>query len=789
MTAEAAIAVELFYSYAHEDEELRNQLDKHLRLLQRQGFLSAWYDRDIRAGGDWSNEIDAHLESAQIILLLISPDFLASDYCYDTEMKRSLERHQRGEARVIPIILRPCDWRTSPFAHLQCLPRDGKPVIEWDKQDAAFLDITRGLRRALVQRTSSVRQTPPLSSVAQQNRQRLLKRVRQTWIEGVLEQSLHQAALIALDLQEQPDALANPWQLEVQETSRPAHLLPAGTSIVQVYDHADGEMLLLGEPGAGKTTLLLELTRTLLERAEAEEQERMPIVFNLSSWAIKRQPLTNWLVEELWTKYQVPHEVGQAWIHADRVVALLDGLDEVAKDARQQCVQVINTYYQRRLQGQGTAPLVVCCRSEEYMTLPTRVALQQAVTIQPLTGEQIEHYLQSTYGQLDGLRVALRQDPELYKLAQQPLMLSIFTLAYQGAAPEDIPAEGTREDLQRQVFATYVKRMLKHRGVSRRFSRENLLRQLTFVATRMQQHQQTVLYLENLQAGWLMRRSRRLLYRLTVGPVAGLVAALVFSLTYILVSTRFYSYSIFLPFGLADGLFLGVPFGLLVGLVYGLGQIQPRESFTWSWRWTRQNISIGVVVGLLFGLVSWLLSGLSYSSHGDNRPGSFSYQLSFPIDGIRPGLLIVLLATLLAGLAFGFYTNKLDNRTRLTPNQGMWRSARNGLLFALVIGLLVGLSSVLLYALFNIWANTFLLVVYYGLIAGLLAGLGFGLGAFLQHFALRFWLWCLGDLPWSLVPFLDEAAHRLLLRKVGGGYVFIHRLLLDYFASLEKKKS
>ncbi len=150
MTTEA---IELFYSYAHEDEELRNQLDKHLRLLQRQEFLSAWYDRDIRAGGDWSSEIDAHLESAQIILLLISADFLASDYCYGVEMQRALERHQAGDARIIPIILRPVDWRPdTSLSRLQALPANGKPVITWPLPplyDAAFEDIAKGIRKVV----------------------------------------------------------------------------------------------------------------------------------------------------------------------------------------------------------------------------------------------------------------------------------------------------------------------------------------------------------------------------------------------------------------------------------------------------------------------------------------------------------------------------------------------------------------------------------------------------------------------------------------------------------------
>src|SRR5262245_30109477 len=103
-------AIEIFYSYAHEDEELRKELEKHLANLRRQGVIGDWHDRRIGAGQEWAGAIDAHLDSARIILLLISADFLASDYCYDIELKQAMARHAGGEARVIPVILRPVDW-------------------------------------------------------------------------------------------------------------------------------------------------------------------------------------------------------------------------------------------------------------------------------------------------------------------------------------------------------------------------------------------------------------------------------------------------------------------------------------------------------------------------------------------------------------------------------------------------------------------------------------------------------------------------------------------------------
>jgi HEAT repeat protein/energy-coupling factor transporter ATP-binding protein EcfA2 len=144
-------SMKLFFSYAHKDETLRDELAKHLSLLKRQNIITEWHDRNITAGTDWAQAIDDNLDSANIILLLISSDFLASDYCYDKEMTRALEHHNQGTARVIPIILRPCDWHSAPFGKLQALPKDGKPVTKWDDQDEAFTNIAQGIRKAVAE--------------------------------------------------------------------------------------------------------------------------------------------------------------------------------------------------------------------------------------------------------------------------------------------------------------------------------------------------------------------------------------------------------------------------------------------------------------------------------------------------------------------------------------------------------------------------------------------------------------------------------------------------------------
>jgi hypothetical protein len=149
--------VGLFYSYSHKDEPLRDELEEALALLKRQGLISGWHDRQILAGQEWADKIDEHLESARVVLLLVSPSFLASDYCYDIEMKRALERHEKGEAVVIPVIVRPCDWKTGPFARLAALPSDWRAVTSWANKDKAWTDDARGIRRAVEAMTANPR--------------------------------------------------------------------------------------------------------------------------------------------------------------------------------------------------------------------------------------------------------------------------------------------------------------------------------------------------------------------------------------------------------------------------------------------------------------------------------------------------------------------------------------------------------------------------------------------------------------------------------------------------------
>jgi hypothetical protein len=144
----------VFFSYSHDDEQYRDQLEKHMALLKREGLIESWHDRRITAGSSIDREIDQHIEHADVVLLLVSASFLASDYCYGIEMRRAMERHAANEATVIPVIVRPCDWKSAPFGKLMAVPRDGKAIVTWANYDEAYTDVARRVREVVEKRTA-----------------------------------------------------------------------------------------------------------------------------------------------------------------------------------------------------------------------------------------------------------------------------------------------------------------------------------------------------------------------------------------------------------------------------------------------------------------------------------------------------------------------------------------------------------------------------------------------------------------------------------------------------------
>ena len=228
------------------------------------------------------------------------------------------------------------------------------------------------------------------------NRQILLSKVKSYWITGVLERSLENQALLELSLEERPDAIDFPWNLS-SILSQQRQVLPLGTKVIELFQNlgAGGTLLILGEKGLGKTTTLLQTARDLIEVAEGDINHPLPVVFNLTSWVekqrtrrgwinrIRKIKIEDWLLNELIDKYQVSQKIAKNWIDNEKLLLLLDGLDEIQAEERELCIQFLNQFHQEH----GSTEIIVCCGIQEYEALATKLRFQQAVCLHPPTQE------------------------------------------------------------------------------------------------------------------------------------------------------------------------------------------------------------------------------------------------------------------------------------------------------------------------------------------------------------------------------------------------------------------
>jgi adenylate kinase family enzyme len=631
----------------------------------------------------------------------------------------------------------------------------------------------------------------PLTQQDYRNRKVLLNKVKKFWIEGVLEKSLHIKALIELGLEERLDAVERPFQdvQEIPDESR--RTLPSGTDATQVFNQmGEGRtLLILGEPGAGKTTILLKLAQNLITRTEEDLSQLIPVVFNLSSWASERQPIADWLIGELNTKYQVSKKLGKAWIEEQQQLLLLDGLDEVKAERREACVHALNQF----MQEHGQTEMVVCSRIRDYEALSVRLKLQGAIYIQSLTPEQINQYLERAGEQLEAVKTLVQEDTALQELAKSPLTLSVMTLAYQGILIEDLPKTGSLEERRKHLFNAYIERMFQRRGTAQGYSKAQAIHWLIWLAQRISKESQTIFLIERMQPTWLQTKVQKTTYLIanilisssTFGLISGLISGLITGLMYELINWLVSRWSD----RLFDGLFLGfdrsfgdllpaLNLGVISGLIFGLGsgfskrKIKTVELLKWSWKKSSRSLILGVSFGAAFGLIvvlviwfiRWLIEGWPTPSA--------TYDLI-------SGLFIGLIGGLIYGLTDGLKGSQIEAKT--IPNQGIRRSAMNAGVVGLNAGF-VGLVGGWVLTLARLVSDAWLFGLIVGLNVGLISGGG---AACIQHFTLRLILYRNGFIPWNYARFLDYATDRIFLQKVGGGYIFIHSLLLEHFAQME----
>ena len=592
-------------------------------------------------------------------------------------------------------------------------------------------------------------------TLERRNRRILLGHVENAWIKGVLDASLHGAALLDLGIKQDPEAVTQyPWAIKRESTDE---TLPAGTSMLEIFDSIGmgRSLLILGAPGSGKTTMLLELTRQLIERAREDVTYPIPMVFNLASWT-EKLTLADWLAQELNNLYSVPRKTAPDWVKGNKLLLLLDGLDEVRQDSRIKCVEAINTFRKEH----GLTSLTVCSRSQDYADLNTKLSFEGAIEIQPLTQEQIAEFFNRFGDEMAGINQALEKDSALREMAETPLFLSIMVIAYPDKRDVEILVSGDEKARRKHLFDNYIERMFERSEHSRdgKINKQNVLHWLSWLAQNMIARDLTRFLLEKLKRNWLSLYYQQLLHRLIntlPGVFVGFLSSVFLGgIIEEIIQDNWSEFQNLFKGELNRNAYWIALWVFVTSLYWWFSEAKISEKFKWSWRkvWSNE-----LTLGLLFSLVGVLMWGL----HG-------------LVERLRSSPHIFLFLLLAIGVYGGIETGELETKT--SPNQGIRQSIRNGIAVFLGVGFYAGLT------------YSFMFDLDWSIIGALAIATSFGFiygGDFvIYHYALRFFLWRNNLLPWRLVPFLDHCVDLIFLRRVGGGYIFVHRLLMEYFAEM-----
>ncbi|BAZ22628.1 hypothetical protein NIES4073_35150 [Kalymmatonema gypsitolerans NIES-4073] len=601
-------------------------------------------------------------------------------------------------------------------------------------------------------------ETPSNISQKQSNQEILLERVKKE-VENRLKDSLLKKVLIPLEKVLEPGRVKRYRDREVKIGIQENKPIPDRTEIITVFDDNEGKLLILGKPGAGKTTTQLVLAKALIERAERQLNHPIPILLNLSSWKDADQLIIDWLTAEVYSKYRIPTAVSKKWLENQQLLPLLDGLDEVKPQLQKDCIKAINKFSHHYTPKH----LVVCCRSDEYDNLSTKLHLEIAICLEPLTNDQIRDYLNKLKD--TEIQQKIDTDSILLDLVRTPFILNITILAFGEISTEVWQELSTTDTRINYLLDCFVRRMFKSvSSEDKLYSDEKTELWLVWLGQRLEIKSKTEFLIEELQPDCLEKFIQKLLFRLLTGLIYGIVV------------------------GFIAGLGGGLNFGLVCGIVGALvgiititisNHIEIMETLTWSWEKAKKSMTFALIAGQLFGLVF----------------GVISKRLN---DGFILGLMIGLVASLIAGFNGGLLTNQVVE-TKIYANQGIYKSFSNSMVLGLISGFICALVSELINRLTMGEGDKLIDRVTLGIAGGLLgksssalfggligllaSGIAGGGGGCIEHLALRLILYFNRFIPWNYAEYLDYCCTDLLfLQRIGGRYRFINNMLQEYFA-------
>ena len=665
-------------------------------------------------------------------------------------------------------------------------------------------------------------------------RGQLLKRL-QNDVKDRLESTLHEWVKLDLQTEDQMHQIcqgrvsyamvAKDSETTIGENLLTEEPIKQIENILKIFDHEDtqGKLLILGEPGSGKTTELITLAKELLQRAVSDRSEPLAVVLDLMTWK-KDISIRDWIVKKLNEIYNLDEKRSQDWIAQERIIPLLDGLDELGLVQQNECIKSINHFVGRQCLGR----IVVCCRKEDYEVGEEKlIQMKAAIYLKPLETEQIKDYL-NRLGR-GRLWQPFCQMPELLELTRVPLFLNFLILSYKGE-----PISKSAELLE--IFVAKQLSGGSGQGVyppSKRMLPLQTKRYLKILAENLESTSKADFLIEDIQPSWLSSSKER---RMLQFMLASMLLLFSFSTAIPQFGTAASPYNLFsvaeliplvfasvllgfspnpvMPFkkGALRGLFLGLGIVFLKTVAYEISEwpngefefladkiffVIVRLLLTWIvgglYFGGLEGVSWGLQLSRLFrstdkfafsfrrGVIGWMCGGVAFS---------ISFMVYEANQAIEIGVVKYVVNALLIGIVLigpltGFLASiqALEIQQKTFSNQAVWLSARNSIAISLVVLVLSGWPAYFAAASSTdydfISAMTMLLP--FSIYACMYSGMGF----VLRHFSIRLTLYFNKKLPWNYKRFLAHAEGLRFIQRVGGRYRFTHGLLRQYFSEIE----
>ena len=615
----------------------------------------------------------------------------------------------------------------------------------------------------------------PLSNIKERQKElNLVNKVKNFWIKGVLENSLYQDILIEIKKEKREElTISDPWKSTIQiNKNNEFEILGGVDKLIEQFRLSDNTLLITGEAGSGKTTSMLLIVKLLIKECINDPTKPIPVVFNLSSWKYGKK-ISIWILEELKNKYKVPTKIGRKWIQECRILPILDGLDEVESSKINTCILNINKYSKEN----GLSGIIVCSRYLDYIEQESRLELGSCVYLKPLDKKQISTYLKTFKDQnILNLEKFIVNNREMVAITSTPLMLNIITITFFDNINELKKIlrslRNQEEKLRDIIFKSYIRKMFVRKGMHTNKERKNTIYYLNWISTNMIKHNQSIFLIENIQPSWLNTTKHKYLY-------------------------IFLTYGLLIQVFWIEGYYILFPISILglLNLIKNELLIEGKNEFLFKRRYSLLFYLIIVLIIALFDtegatIFASLFFYFSFFFIIKRKKNGWSNDITFVEDlgwssknwlNYRNKIVLVLIGLIPAILFFlGFKVNDVELKTK--HNQGISSTFKNSILISCLISIILIPISLGINEINNIFI-TFLLAFW----TIIFFAFPFGGLDVVKHYILRLFISLFNNIGFfRLYKVLRTATRLTFTKRVGGGYIFMHRYLMEYFSDKSK---